>query len=192
MPRGACVVKGTEGGRRRPTPGRRHAPHARLDWDNIVGIDLDRGALAQDAHGNDEPCLAPFAEQNTADSFQRAPADLDGHSRNQGGVRVHREGAGDQAPNRLDLDIRNWHSVKARSEHLDHAKRGQHPQALLPGKPRETVSGKEWELNTDFTVFPPAPPADEGEEHLDPPAFELGPDPLFMTRACADSVPAGF
>ncbi len=105
-------------------------------------------------------------------------------------MRVHRQGAGHKAPDRLDLDIRDRDALTLRAEHLDDALRGQDTEPIEPVEAREAIPGEERLLNLDRAILPSASPGDEGKEHFNAPAFELGPDPFLVTRSCAERVPA--
>ncbi len=168
------------------------SPNSGSDWNDIFGIDLDRGALADEADGNNQARPSLFADQDPSDSLQWAAPDLNSHSRLQGGVRVDGECTRHKTPDCLDFNIRDWYGSAVRAKHFNDAMRGQPPQSLLPREPREAIPGKKGPLHLHRPIFPSAPPANQRKEYFDRPAFKLGPHPFFVTGARSECIPAGW
>jgi hypothetical protein len=159
--------------------------------DHIIGIDLYRCALANEADSDDEARSWSLPNQVPTETLEGAAPHFDGHPRLEKWVRINGEGAGDQASHSLDLSLRDRNAIAAYSQHLYDTWGGQYPQPILPGEVREAIAREQRELDLRRTVFPTTPPTDERKEYLDAFAIELSPHPFLMPGAGAERVPVG-
>jgi hypothetical protein len=92
---------------------------------DVIGIDLNRCALANEADSNNETRSGGLPNQEPTETLERAASNLHRHSRLQKRIWINGEGTGNQTSHPLDLGLHNRYALAAYSQHLYDTRGGQ-------------------------------------------------------------------
>jgi hypothetical protein len=154
-------------------------------------MDLHDGSLTDERDSEDEPGHAVLAQELTPNAHERAAHHFDVHALDQERVRIVLEGRSCEALDRFDLGVGHGLGTAAGADEVGHADHVEDPQALDEREAGEAIAGEERKRHLLATIFPPAPPLDDGQKGLDLATRELVTNRFLVTRAGAYDVPEG-
>ena len=147
---------------------------------HISGIDIDRGPLPEEADANKQPRPWALSDQNPAETSQRTTNDFNRLPRFQSRVGVHRQDAGHQTADSLDLFNRDRHRPARDPKDFNYSRSHLHLPVVTSAASDEAIAGEKRELDMDAPVLPLANPVNQGEKDLEAASLQIRRGRLLM------------
>jgi len=163
-----------------PCGARAFPPSLSSHGHHITSSDIDRGALPEEADANKQPRPWALSDQNPAETSQRTTNDFNRLPRFQGRVGVHRQDAGYQTADCLDLFEGDRHRLARDPKDFNYSRSHLHLPVVTSAASDEAIAGEKRELDMDAPVLPLANPVNQGEKDLEAASLQISRDHLLM------------